>query len=172
MNDVRKKTGIIFFLIFLMAWGGVSIFATQKQIKTKKQTGYDSDIPKTERAKIQKRLNLFTHYQLTEQWEKLSEVLGGNRLENYERTRFTLQEMAAQIEKLKRHPITVFNWQSTTFSTEILSVSQKKKWWYLSGFTTSISETAPQLMTVRIEVYQINGEWYFTPSDPVPFRPS
>lgn len=170
MTQIVKKRGRRNFLrLLIFSSVGTSLFA-QKRSSKNRQFSYDPKIPKAEIPHLKKRLELYLHYQVTEQWDKLPELLGGKMNEHYDRTRFTAQEMTGLVEAIKRRPITLFDWQKTIFSTEILSVPRHKRWWYIEGTAPLTIGTETKIYWVSIEAYKINGEWFFTPRVPNPYE--
>jgi len=116
-------------------------------------------IPRSLQPSLAERLNLFAEYQRSENWDKVSELLGpffGER----ERRKYTDAQKQWMLTYMRRRPMTRFTPTLVTFTTAILSVPFSRRWWYIDG-DAEYGGTS-DLTRAQITAYRYRGNWYFS----------
>jgi hypothetical protein len=118
-------------------------------------------IPRHLQASLIKRLSLFTEYQRTRQWDKVSEMLGPIYGEEH-RTRYTEVQKQWMVEQLRSISMTGFTPNRVIFTTAVFGFPFSKRWWYIEGDGDYADGTTVVRRPAEVTAFRYQGEWYFS----------
>jgi len=119
-------------------------------------------IPRSSQKRLVERLQLFTEYQRKNEWDKVSELLGGF-ISGASRIKYSVAQKEWIIERLQEKPLISFAPKNVSFSTAILDLPLARQWGYVEGDGEFINSGAASKEKAVIAPYRDEGEWYFSP---------
>lgn len=121
-------------------------------------------IPAPLRAGLAHTLNDFCEAQRSATWSRVSELLGPYFYGlGWERTKYSTPQKAWMTETLKQNPMLKFTAHSAGYSTAILSLPFRLKYWVIEG-DARYSDSADAIsLPMLLIAYRESGEWYLSP---------
>jgi hypothetical protein len=128
------------------------------------QTPSSGVLPTNLRSSLQERLSHFTQAQSDGRWDEVAGLLGRYRGGTGHHL-YTTTHKQCLISQMQHLPLVAFSFsfEKVSFSTEILGMPARSRWWYLTGEGTFRSQSAESKQQTQIVAYRDNGQWYFTP---------
>ncbi|MBX7224365.1 MAG: hypothetical protein K1Y36_30905 [Blastocatellia bacterium] len=121
-------------------------------------------IPPQHRHSLNSSLQRFIEAQAAEEWDEVALWLGRFRSKSGGLC-YTPEQKECLLSQMRSSPIISFTVEKTTASTEILSVPDGKRWWWLTGMAEMKTSSGTTTSRIQITAYQDGGQWYFTPPE-------
>lgn len=121
-------------------------------------------IPARFRSELAMRLNQFSEAQRSAQWVMVSDLLGPYFYGlGWERTKYSEPQKAWMIETLKQNPMLNFTAHSAGYSTAILSLPFRLKYWLIQGDARYSTSANAISLPMTLIAYRENERWYLSP---------
>lgn len=121
-----------------------------------------SGIPVSLKERLKVRLESFVRAQQEGKWELVWEMTGWDRA-SYKGTKTTPSEKKCLIDQMKANQLIAFRPTQTRFSTGILSLPLREKWWSVQGIGEFQTAAGKATKTIDIIAKRQDNDWFFLP---------